>query len=58
MAMFGCPLRSIAMVQKFHDGMQARVQNDGEYSELFPVTNGANQGCVTAPALFMLIDAI
>ena len=40
MAKFGCPPRYIAMVQQFHDGMQARVQTDGEYSEPFPVTNG------------------
>ena len=30
MAKFGCPPRYITMVQQFHDGMQARVQNDGE----------------------------
>ena len=47
------------MVQQFHDGMQARVQND----EPFEVTNGVKQGCVMAPALFsmtfsaMLMDA-
>ena len=35
MAKFGCPPRYIAMVRQFHDGMQARVQNDGEYSEPF-----------------------
>ena len=63
MAKFGCPPRYIAMVRQFHDGMQARVQNDGEYSEPFPVTNGVKQGCVMAPALFsemfsaMLTDA-
>ena len=45
MAKFGCPPRYIAMVRQFHDGMQARVQNDGEYSEPFPVTNGVKQGC-------------
>ena len=38
MTKFGCHLRSIAMVQKFHDGMQAHVQKDGEYSALFSVT--------------------
>ena len=32
MAKFGCPPRNIAMVRQFHDGMQARVQNDEEYS--------------------------
>ena len=63
MAKFGCPPQYIAMVRKFHDGMQARVQNDGEYSEPFPVTNGVKQGCVMAPTMFsmmfsaMLIDA-
>ena len=39
MAKFGCPLRHIAMMRQFHDGMLARVQNDGEYSEPFPVAN-------------------
>ena len=59
MAKFGCPPRYIAMVQQFHDGMQARVQYDGEYSEPFPVTNGVKQGCVMAPTLFsMMFSAI
>ena len=45
------------------DGMQARVQNDGEFSEPFEVTNGVKQRCVMAPTLFsmkfsaMLTDA-
>ena len=61
MAKFGCPPRFIAMVQQFHDGMQARVQN--EFSEPVEVTNGVKQGCVMAPTLFsmmfsaMLMDA-
>ena len=52
-----------AMVRQFHDGMQACVQNDGEFSEPFEVTNGVKQGCVLAPTLFsmkfsaMLMDA-
>ena len=45
----------MAMVRQFHDGMQARVQNDGEYSEPFPVTNGVIQGCVMAPTLFSMM---
>ena len=63
MAKFGCPPRFIAMVRHFHKGMQARVQNDGEFSEPFEVTNGVKQGCVMAPTLFsmmfsaMLMDA-
>ena len=55
MAKFGCSSRYIAMVRHFHDGMQARVQNDGEYSEPFPVTNGVKQGCVMAPTLFSMM---
>ena len=54
-AKFGCPPRFIAIVRKFHDGMQAHVQNDGEYSEPFPVTNGVNQGCFMVPTLFSIM---
>ena len=38
----------IVMVRQFHDGMLARVQNDGQFSDPFPVTNGVKQGCVLA----------
>jgi hypothetical protein len=55
MAKFGCPEKFIAMVRQFHDGMNARVQDDGEYSEPFAVTNGVKQGCVLAPTLFSLV---
>ena len=55
MAKFGCPPRFIAMMRQFHDGMQARVQNDGEYSEPFPVTSGVKQSCVMVPTLFNMI---
>ena len=37
MAKFG---KFIAMVRQFHDGMLARVQNDGEFSDPFPMANG------------------
>ena len=63
LATFGYVPISTAMVRQFHDGMQVRVQNDGEYSEPFPVTNRIKQGCVMAPTLFnmmfsaMLTDA-
>ena len=63
MAKFGCPPRFIAMVRQFHDGIQARLQSDGEFSEPFEVTNGVKQGCVTASTMLsmmfsaMLIDA-
>ena len=63
-AKFGCPPRFLAMEWQFHDGMQARVQNDGEFFEPFEVTNGVKHGCVMAPTLFsimftaMLMDAV
>ena len=54
-AKFGCPAKFIAMVQQFHGGMLARVQNDGEFSDPFPVTNGVKQGCVLASTLFSMM---
>ena len=50
-----CPAKFIAMVRQFHEGMLARVQNDGEFSDPFPVTNGVKQGCVLASTLFSMI---
>ena len=35
MAKYVCPAKFIAMVRQFHDGMLARVQNDGEFSGPF-----------------------
>ena len=55
MAKFGYPAKFIAMVRQFHDGMLARVQNDGEFTDPFPVTNGVKQGCVLASTLFSMI---
>ena len=46
MAKYGYGPISIGMVRQFHDGMQVRVQHDGEYSEPFPVTNRVKQVCV------------
>ncbi|XP_076047086.1 uncharacterized protein LOC143028608 [Oratosquilla oratoria] len=55
MAKFGYPRKFIAIVRQFHDGMTARVLDDGEPSEAFPITNGVKQGCVLAPALFSMM---
>ncbi|BHF63382.1 hypothetical protein SprV_0200637400 [Sparganum proliferum] len=63
MQKFGYPGRFIEMVRQLHDGMMARVTDNGAVSEAFAVTNGVKQGCVLAPTLFsfmfsaMLMDA-
>ena len=58
LAKFGCPAKFIAMVRQFYDGMLARVQNDGEFSDPFPVTNGVKQGCVLASTLFSMMFSV
>ena len=55
MAKYGCPRKFIAIVRQFHDGMLARVTDNGEASEPFQVTNGMKQGCVLVPTLFSLM---
>ncbi|BFZ17197.1 hypothetical protein BsWGS_20236 [Bradybaena similaris] len=45
------------MVRQFHDGMSARVQDNGVCSESFNVTNGVKQGCILAPTLFSMMFA-
>ena len=51
-----CVLKKfINIVRLFHDGMEARVKDNGEFSELFPITNGVKQGCVLAPTLFSML---
>ena len=55
MAKFGCPPMFIAMVRQFCDFMLARVQNDGEFSDPFPVTKGVEQGCVLTSTLFSMM---
>ncbi|BHF76846.1 hypothetical protein SprV_0501994500 [Sparganum proliferum] len=55
MQKFGCPERFIQMVRQLHDGMMARVTDNGAVSEAFAVTNGVKQGCVLAPTLFCLM---
>ncbi|BHF77959.1 hypothetical protein SprV_0602106900 [Sparganum proliferum] len=55
MRKFGCPERFIEMVRQLHDGMMARVTDNGAVSEAFAVTNGVKQGCVLTPTLFSLV---
>jgi hypothetical protein len=43
------------MVRQFNNGTLARVHDEGEPSNTFPVTNGVKQGCVLDPTLFSLM---
>ena len=49
------PTRFIAKVLQFRSVIQGRGQNDGEYSEPFPVTNCVKQGGVMVPTLFKIV---
>ena len=53
----GCPPKFTSIVWSLHDGMMARVKENGDVSDPFPVTNGVKQGCVLAPTLFSLLFA-
>ena len=43
------------MMRQFYGGMLAKVQNDGEFSDQFPATNGVKQGCALASTLFSMV---
>nr|VZI28950.1 unnamed protein product [Spirometra erinaceieuropaei] len=58
MQKFGCPERFTQMVHQLHDGIMARVTDNGAVSEAFAVTNGVKQGCVLAPTLFSLMFSV
>ncbi|VDL94106.1 unnamed protein product [Schistocephalus solidus] len=55
MEKFGCPERFRHMVRQLHDGVTARVTDNGAISKAFAVTNGAKQGAVLIPTLFSLM---
>nr|VZI37343.1 unnamed protein product [Spirometra erinaceieuropaei] len=55
MQKFGCPERFTQIVRQLHDGMMARVTDNGAVSEAFTVANGVKQGCVLASTLFSLM---
>ena len=55
MAKYGCPRKFVTIIRQLHDGMCARVQDNGQTSEPFPVSNGVKQGCVLAPTLLSLM---
>ena len=55
MAKYGYPSKYITIVHLLHDSMMARVQDDGNLSEPYLISNGVKQGCVLVPMLFSLM---
>ncbi|BHF59462.1 hypothetical protein SprV_0100242100 [Sparganum proliferum] len=47
--------RRTVMLRQLHDGIMARVTDNGTVSEAFAVTNGMKQGCVLASTFFSLM---
>ena len=57
LARFGIPLRMLAVIHQFHDGMRACVRLDsGECSDTFDVEQDLRQGCVLTPWLFSIFS--
>jgi exonuclease III len=54
----GCPAKFVNIVKSFHTGMEARVLDQGSFSNAFTVSNGVKQGCVLAPTLFSIMFAM
>ena len=54
----GCPQRITNIIRAFHDGMKGRVYDNGDFSEPFSISNGANQCCVWTLTLFGIVFAI
>ena len=52
---FGKVWQSLAVRPSHSNGMLARVQNDGEFSDPFLLLNGVKQGCVLASVLFNMM---
>ncbi|VDL93115.1 unnamed protein product [Schistocephalus solidus] len=46
------------MVRQLHNGIAARVTDNGTVSKVFAVTNGVKQGCVLAPTFFSLMFSV
>lgn len=55
MAKYGCPRKLISVVRQLHKGIQARVQDIGELSQPFPISNGVKQGYVLAVKLYSMM---
>ena len=51
----GCPDLFVDIIRSFHEGMVARIHDQGQTSDPLSVTNDTKQGCVMAPLSFTLV---
>ena len=54
----GVPPRMLRVIQELHEGMEARVDVEGQLSEIIEVKNGVRQGCCLAPLLFGIFESV
>ncbi|XP_067668417.1 uncharacterized protein [Haliotis asinina] len=54
----GCPPKVLNIIKSYHDNLQGRVVFNGLTSETFNVQSGVKQGCVLAPTLFGIFNAV
>ena len=47
-----CVCVCVCVVKQLDEGMMVRVHDNGDTSEVIPVTNWVTQGCVFGPTLF------
>ena len=58
MSKYICPTKFITIMRQFHDSMLASLQDNGETSAPFLVSNRVKQSCVLAPTLFSVMFSV
>ena len=52
---YGIPRKIIQIIKILYDGFKCKTSHEGELSDFIEVRNGARQGCILSPTLFLLI---
>ena len=53
----GVPGRMLRVIEELHEGMNARIEVEGELTDRIKVVNGVRQGCCLASLLFNIYAA-
>ena len=51
---YGVPEKIVKVIQIFYKGFQARVLHEGDMTEPFSMSTGAQQACLLSPLLFLV----